>query len=72
MDGHANATNATGLDGRQLLALEARRMAGEAEHDRLKRITKTLNQSWDFLRRCNALPDLDREVDRPHVDDSAV
>lgn len=72
MDGHSKATDATTLDGRQLLALEARRMAGEAEHDRLKRITKSLNQSWDFLRRCNALPDLDRDGDAPHADDGAV
>jgi len=61
MDGHSKRGDAPALDGRELLALEARRLAREVRINHRQRIAVALNQSWDFLRRCHALPDLESD-----------
>ncbi len=71
MDGPADPTGAPPPDGRQLLALEAQKLAGEAGLDRRRRIATTLSQGWQFLQRCHALPDLEREGTEPRKHDDA-
>jgi hypothetical protein len=65
MDGHDVSNGSAASEGGQLLALEAQKLASDAAFDRRNRIRASLTQGWDFLLRCNALPDLDREEDAP-------